>query len=138
MGPRQYTADQLLAKADVIRTMHERVQLCQGPADALLRQSLGVSGTNHILRVHGQTILQEKEAAQIFDVGQRSLERLFVGFAEDGLERATLSASRSGVGYQGARDVASPGHLGALLAAKPRVLDMIQAERPPWQKHLKV
>ena len=53
-GPRQYIADQLLVKADVIRAMHERVQLCQDPQTgcALLRDSLGVSRLNHILRVH--------------------------------------------------------------------------------------
>ena len=39
VGPRQFIADQLLAKADVIRAMHERVQLCQDPQTefALLR-----------------------------------------------------------------------------------------------------
>ena len=31
VGPRQYIAEQLLGKADVIRAMHERVQLCQDP-----------------------------------------------------------------------------------------------------------
>ena len=64
MGPHQSFADQLLAEADVIRAMHERVQLCQDPQIefALLRESLGVSRINHILRV-GHTILQEKEAA---------------------------------------------------------------------------
>ena len=60
-GPvdRQFIADQLLAKADVIRAVHERVQLCQDPQTefALLRESLGVSRINHILRVHGHTIL---------------------------------------------------------------------------------
>ena len=42
---RQYITDQLLAKADVIRVMHERVQLCQVPQTefALLRESLAVS-----------------------------------------------------------------------------------------------
>ena len=46
VGPRQYVADQLLAKADVIR-VRERVQLCQDPQTefALLRESLGVSRT---------------------------------------------------------------------------------------------
>ena len=41
-----------------IRAMHERVQLCQDPQteSALLRESLGVSRINHILRVHGHTI----------------------------------------------------------------------------------
>ena len=29
--PRQHIADQLLAKADVTRAMHERVRLCQDP-----------------------------------------------------------------------------------------------------------
>ena len=31
VGPRQYITDQLLGKPDVIRAMHERVQLCQDP-----------------------------------------------------------------------------------------------------------
>ena len=40
VGPRQYIADQLLAKADVSRAVHERVQLCQDPQTefALLRE----------------------------------------------------------------------------------------------------
>ena len=39
-GPRQFITDQLLAKADVIRAMHARVQLCQDSQTdfALLRQ----------------------------------------------------------------------------------------------------
>ena len=67
--------------------MHERVQLCQDPQTEfdILRQSLGVSRINHILRAHGHTILQEQRAAEIFaEVGQRSLERLFPAFTEDG------------------------------------------------------
>ena len=56
VGPRQFMAEQIIAKADVVRAMNERVQLCQDPQTefALLRESLGVSRTNHILRVHGQ------------------------------------------------------------------------------------
>ena len=42
----------------------------------------------HILRVHGDTILQEKEVAKIFEVGQRSLEGLFPEFTEDSSEQA--------------------------------------------------
>ena len=78
VGRRQYITDQLLAKADVIRAMHEQFQLCQDPQTefALLRESLGVSRVNHILRVHGHTMLQEQWAAEIYnEVGQRSLER---------------------------------------------------------------
>ena len=109
--------------------MHERVQLCQDPQTefALLRESVGVSRINHILRVHGHTILQEQRAAEIQDeVGQRSLERLFPDLTEDSMTQATLSAGQSGIGYKRAREIAAPAHLGALIAAKPRVQANIQ------------
>ena len=76
VGPRQKIADQILGKADVIRTPHGRVQLCQDPQTefALLRESLGVNRVNHILWVRTHTILQEQRAAEIYDeVGKRSL-----------------------------------------------------------------
>ena len=91
---RQSIADQLLSKADVIRAMHERVQLCQDPQTefALLRESLGVRGLGH-------TILEEQRAAAVYDeIGQRSLERLFPGLTEDSMTQATLSAGQSGFG----------------------------------------
>ena len=91
--------------------MHERVQQCQDPQTgfAFLRERFGVSRINHILEVHGHTILQEKEAAKIFDeVGQRSLERLFRGFTKDSSKQATLSASQSGIGTRGRRTSPAP------------------------------
>ena len=59
--PRQFIEDQLLAKADVIQAVHERVQLCLDPQTqfTLLHESLGLSRINHFLRVHDHTILQE-------------------------------------------------------------------------------
>ena len=75
--------------------------------------------------MYGHTIPREKEAAQSFEVGQRSLERLFPGITDDSSEQATLSASQSGTGYKRARDVARPAHLVALIAAKRKILDMI-------------
>ena len=97
VGPRQKIADHLLAKADVIRSMHERVQLCQDLQ------------TDDLLRVHGHTILQEREAAKVLDeVRQRSLERPLPGFTEDRSEHATLSASQSSIGYRRAWDVGRP------------------------------
>ena len=39
---------------------------------------------------------------------------------------ATLSEAQSGTGYKRARDIAGPAHPGALIAAKPRLLAMIQ------------
>ena len=104
--------------------MHERVQLCQDPQTefALLRESFGVSRINQTLRAHGHTILQERDAAKIFDeVGERSLERLFPGFTGDSSEQAAHSAHQVWV---------TKGPLmlpaGALIAAKPRILDMIR------------
>ena len=129
VGPRQFIADQLSAKADVIRAMHERGQLCQDPQTefALLWESLGVSRVNHILRVHDHTILQEQRAAEIHDeVGQRSLERLFPGITEDSMSQVTLSSGQSGISHKRGRDVAALAHLGALIAAKPRIQAMIQ------------
>ena len=128
VGPRQCAADHLLVKADIIRAMCVRVQLCQDPHTefAIFCESRGVSRIKYILRVHGHTILQEKEDAKIFEVGQRSLERFFPGYSEDSSEQATLSTSQSGIGYKRARDFARPAHLGALIAATPRILDMVR------------
>ena len=49
VGPQEFIADQLLAKADVIRAMHERVQLCQDAQTefAHLCESLGRSHQPH-------------------------------------------------------------------------------------------
>ena len=102
--------------------LHERVQLCQDPQTefALLRESLRVSRINHILRVHGDKIMEDQSAAAVYDViGQRSLDRLFFGLTEDSVTQATLSASQSGIGVKRARDIAAPAHLGPLIAAKP-------------------
>ena len=129
VGSRQFIADQLLSKADVIRAIHERVPLCHEPQTefALFRVSLGDSRVNHILRVHGRKILEEQSAAVVYDeIGHRSPERLFPGLTEDSMTQATLSASQSGIGFKRARDIAAPAHLGALIVAKPRMRGMIR------------
>ena len=41
------------------------------------------------------------------------------------MAQATLSAGLSRIGFMRARVIAAPAHLGALIAAKPRILDMI-------------
>ena len=46
-------------------------------------------------------------------------------FAEDSLEQEPLSAGQSAIGYKRTRGVAGPAHLGALLAARPRILHII-------------
>ena len=83
VGSRQFITDQLLGKADIVHAVHERAQLCQDPQTefALLRESLGVSRMNHILRTHGHTILEEQRAAVVHgEIGQPSLARLFFFF----------------------------------------------------------
>ena len=104
------------------------MELCQDPqTEFALRESPGASRINHIFRVHGHTILFEEEAAQTIDeVGQRSHERLFPELTEVSAEQAALSTSQSGIGYRSSVDVARPAHSGALIAAKPRILDMIR------------
>ena len=69
VGPCQFIVDQLLAKADVIRAMHERVRLCQDPQTefALPRESLVVSRINLTLSVHGHNLARE--------TGRRNLRR---------------------------------------------------------------
>ena len=120
--------DQLATKADVLRAMHERVQLCQDPqTEFALRERLGVRRINHIRRVHGHNNLHERQAAIIFDeVGRKSLGGLFTRFTEDTSEQAALSASQSGIRYRRARNVACPAHPGALRPAKPSILCVIR------------
>ena len=42
------------------------------------------------------------------------------------MTQATLSASQSGIGFKRARDIAALAHLGALIAAKPRIHNMMR------------
>jgi hypothetical protein len=129
-GPAGFVAAQLESKALVVRAMHERVRLCQDPQSefVLARESLGVGRVNHILRVHGHHLADSGGATAAFDdVGRATLERLFPGLSPEGFEQATLSAKESGIGWRLARDVARPAHLGALVAACPRVKDMLKA-----------
>ena len=89
VGSRQFIADQPPSKADAIRPMHERVQLCQDPKTecSLLRESLE------------DTIPEEQSATAVYDeIGQRSLDPLFPSLTEDSMTQATLSASQSGIG----------------------------------------
>ena len=125
VGPRQFTGDQLSAEADVIRATHERVQWCQDPQTefALLMESLGASRINHLLRVHGHAILQERAAESYDEVGS-DLSRAPPEFTENSTTQATLSAGQS-IGYKRARDITAPAHQGA-LAAKPHIQAMIQ------------
>ena len=56
----------------------------------------------------------------------RSLVRLVPWFTEDSTEKVAFSASQSGIGNKKSFDVAKPAHVGALVAATPRIPDMNQ------------
>ena len=123
VGPRQYITHQLLGKADVIRARHERVHLCQDPqTEFALRESLGVSPC-------------ESTATQSFRNSrlQKSTTRLGSGLLKcSQVSRRTLWRESHSVlacpesGTKRARDIAAPAHLGALIAAKPRIQAMIR------------
>jgi hypothetical protein len=129
-GSSEFVTSQLQRKTQVVKAMHERVQLCQDPqAEFILaRESLGLGRVNHILRVHGHSLVERDGAAAAFDaVGRTSLERLFQGMTDEGHTQATLSAKEAGLGWREALDVARPAHLGCLVAVGPRVKAMIQS-----------
>ena len=93
MGPRQYIAGQLLATADVIRAVHERVQLCQDPQTefALLRECLASAES---------TASSERTVTQFFkrDKPPKSSMRLGKGPLRDSFrhsQRTALNKPRS-------------------------------------------
>ena len=114
----KFIADQLLTKADVIRAMRERVQLCQDQLTefALFRACLGVSRINHI---SGCTATQSCMRNGLL----KSTMRL-----DKGRLRGSSHTHRRAVGHrvqEGARRRQSCTSW-ALPAAKPRFLTMIQ------------
>ena len=126
-GHRNYTLSENLFKGPWHREERAfnsaRIRRQSAPSS----ESLGVSRVNHVLRVHGHTILEEQSAAAVKnEIGQRSFERVFPGLNEDSMTQATLSASQSGIGFKKTRDIAAPAHLGALIEANPRVQGMIR------------
>ena len=128
-GPAEFVTAQLQRKTQVAKAMHERVKLCHDPQTefVLARDSLGVGRVNHILRVHGHSLLEQSDAAARFDaVGRATLERLFHGVTDEGHIQASLSDAEGGLRWRQAQDVARPAHLGSLVAVGPRVRTMIQ------------
>ena len=128
-GPAVSVTSQLEQKTKVVRAMHERVKLCHDSQTefVLARESLGVGRVNHILRVHGHALVEESGSATEFDeVGRETLERLFPGITSEGYIQASLNDKKGGVGWRQAIDVARPAHLGALIAAAPRLKAMFQ------------
>ena len=105
--------------------MHEGVQLCQGPQTEFAVFVKVQQGAESITcswfwatRDSGKNLFDE--------VGQGSPERRFPGFTEQSVQQATLSAGQSGIGCKRSADAALPAHMGAVIAARPRI-----QEAPP-------
>ena len=71
-GPASFLAEQLYRKTKVVKTMHERLQVCQDPQTELVlaRESLGAGRVNHIPRVYGHVLSERGGAAEAFDVSR--------------------------------------------------------------------
>ena len=92
VGPRAaHRGPKLLAKADVNRAMHERVQLCQDPFDSNLLSfvKVWVSRVNHTPRVHWHhNPSGTAGCGNLRRRWQRSLERLFPEVQYDASQRS--------------------------------------------------
>ena len=129
-GSPEAVEEQLRGKADVVRAMQTRTTICQDTQTehVLNRQSLGIGRINHILRVHGDQLLQRGTALSGFDTSAReTMDRLFPGLPAEGHEQATLAAAFGGLGWRTASTTARPANLAALLQTGPKVRGMAAA-----------
>ena len=122
--------EQVADKAKVVQAIQEKVAVCADvqTEHVLNRQSLGIGRVNHILRVHGHSLVGEGGNLGIFDQCTReAMDRLFPGLTPEAHEQATLAAVLGGLGWRRASDIAQAANLGALVAATPKVRSMAQA-----------
>ena len=68
----------------------------------------------------------KQQPRTIDEVGSGSLERLLPGFTGDSTQQATLSAGQSGIWCKRSVELARPAHLGAVIAPRPRITEMIR------------
>ena len=109
VGP-QYITDQLLAKADVIRAKHERVQLCQDPQTEFVFPS-----RKSWCQPHQPRTASARPHDPAGTAGCRNLRRGWTAISRE-----------ARIGYKRARDIVAVAHLGAPTAAKPRLQVIIQ------------
>ena len=127
IGPDHVVATQVDQKAQVVRAVHQRTEVCSDAQTehVISRQSLGVCRVNHILRVHGHDLLEAGDSLQQFDsAAELAMDRLFPGTTAEGLRQAALAAPKGGLGWRWAADVARPANLAAMLAAGPLIRAM--------------
>ena len=127
IGPDLVVATQVDQKAQVVRAVHQRAEVCSDAQTehVISRQSLGVCRVNHILRVHGHDLLGVGDSLQQFDsAAALAMDRLFPGTTAEGLRQAALAAPKGGLGWRWAADVARPANLAAVLAAGPLIRAM--------------
>ena len=127
VGPRGKVEEQLRQKVQVVRAMQERVAICQDAQTehVLNRESLGVGRVNHILRVHGDALVEAGDALAAFDASTKAeMSRLFPGLTDEGHEQASLAVRAGGLGWRRASDIARAANLSALVMARPFVRHM--------------
>jgi hypothetical protein len=126
-GEAEAIGQQVIQKAQVVRAMYHRAEVCQDAQTehVLGRLSLGVCRLNHLLRVHGHDLHRDTSSLQRFDDAAFSaMARLFPGITKEGQEQAALAVGRGGLGWRKATDTALAANLAALIAATPKVHDM--------------
>jgi len=104
--------------------MYQKTEVCQDAQTehVLGRLSLGVCRLNHVLRVHGRVLHGQQEAVKhLDDATFVAMTRLFPGITPEGRIQASLAASRGGLGWRNAADIALAANLAALIAATPKV-----------------
>ena len=113
VGSRHFITGQLLSKADVIRAMHGRVQLCEDAQDGVCppRETLGVSPRS----------------------GSGLSNSSSPGLTEDSMTQATLSAGQSGIGFKRARGIAAPALITAELCIQAMIRDAVWEGLHPEQ-----
>ena len=124
MGPRRCVTDQLLTKADVIRAMHELVQhgICFFPRRAWASAEPTTSSECMIT----PCFMKKKPPKLLTKLGKGHSKDSSQGLPRTAQSKPRSVAVQSGIGYKKSVASARPAHLGAFVAAKPRILDVIR------------
>ena len=128
-GPQEAVQSQMELKCQVVRSMHDRIGMCQDTQSehVLMSQSLGVGRVNHILRVHGARLCGKDSLKQFDEVTTSAADRLFFGLTPESHAQAALNTKLGGLGWRKASDTALPANLAALLLAEPKVASFAHA-----------
>ena len=132
LGGAQARIDHFNEKTRVLKSMHEKIRQCENTQIEMVlsRSCLGLSKSNHLLRSNGSTFHREQHALDEFDKLQAAtIQRLFPGTPQKGVEQARLCAAVGGLGFRSAVDTALPANIASRVLARPKVADLSAALR---------